>query len=557
MLTFKKVYLHSQAEQRGLVLEFSRGATVVHAPNGFGKSALLKSLYEAFGAEPHSIDDTWRRAAIASRIDFEIGGVDYSIIKFGGSFGIFDSKGELLLLSKSASSLGAWLSSNLNFKLRMTNQKQETVTPPPSYAFAPFYVDQDKSWATPWVPFQRMYLPRSAQVLADYHSGIRPNAYYEAQAERDQLVLKSKEVSNRREGLAVAIDHVMSIESSAVINFNVADFLAETDRLVDESRLLQQAQTQFRSELADLADEYAQWTAHNEIARRALDEFNTVFEQATGHPVDVECPTCGHHYTNSIASRFEIAADAETLIAALQHGLQERDKIGLKLDAARSQVLRLEMSAARVRETLSTRRGDISLEQIVTAQGRNLAAQKLRQEVDAADREVGELAAAIDDLSKVMRKVIDRRRSGEIKHFFAERITQFSTQLDVRVGEKVSIARATHARGSEGPRGLAAYYYAFLHTARKYGSSAFCPIVVDSPNQQGQDATHLPAIVRFLVKERPDDSQLILAVEDAIGLEGLDAKIVRVGEGKNRLLAASQYQAAGDALNPGIAKMLQ
>ena len=41
-------------------------------------------------------------------------------------------------------------------------------------------------------------------------------------------------------------------------------------------------------------------------------------------------------------------------------------------------------------------------------------------------------------------------------------------------------------RGSEGPRGLIAYYYAFLHTARRYSSSSFCPIVIDRPISKGK-----------------------------------------------------------------------
>jgi hypothetical protein len=79
---------------------------------------------------------------------------------------------------------------------------------------------------------------------------------------------------------------------------------------------------------------------------------------------------------------------------------------------------------------------------------------------------------------------------------------------------------------------LAAYYYAFLHTAHKFGSSAFCPIVIDAPNQQGQDANHLPAIIAFLVKSRPPNAQLILAVEEAAGVDGTDVQVVAVDKQK-------------------------
>ena len=40
--------------------------------NGFGKSAVLKSLYNALGAEPHRIDAFWRRAQVETLLDFSV-----------------------------------------------------------------------------------------------------------------------------------------------------------------------------------------------------------------------------------------------------------------------------------------------------------------------------------------------------------------------------------------------------------------------------------------------------------------------------------------------------
>jgi hypothetical protein len=71
----------------------------------------------------------------------------------------------------------------------MSGHDEDVVIPPPAYIFAPFYIDQDQSWTKPWDSFTRMYLPDS---LADYHSGLRPNAYYEAKA-RQALLRKAIE----------------------------------------------------------------------------------------------------------------------------------------------------------------------------------------------------------------------------------------------------------------------------------------------------------------------------------------------------------------------------
>jgi ABC-type cobalamin/Fe3+-siderophores transport system ATPase subunit len=53
----------------------------VCAPNGFGKSALLKSLYDTLGAEPHRIDQSWKDARVISMVDFEMDGRPQTILK--------------------------------------------------------------------------------------------------------------------------------------------------------------------------------------------------------------------------------------------------------------------------------------------------------------------------------------------------------------------------------------------------------------------------------------------------------------------------------------------
>ena len=64
-MKFSTLSLLSQKERRGLQIDFSAPATVLVAGNGFGKSAILKSLYEVLGAKPHKILTTQPRPVSA------------------------------------------------------------------------------------------------------------------------------------------------------------------------------------------------------------------------------------------------------------------------------------------------------------------------------------------------------------------------------------------------------------------------------------------------------------------------------------------------------------
>lgn len=209
MLRFLNLCLLSQNERRGLKIPFAEKTTVIRAGNGFGKSAIVKSLYEVFGAKPHKIDEAWRGAQVITVLEFTIDDQPYAIMKVAGSYTIFDAdKHPLLHTSHVTKELGPYLANLLDFSLVMTDRKDEKVIPPPAYIFAPFYIDQDKGWSEPWSSFDKMYLPNSKRTLAEFHSGLKPNAYYEAQAERERLRVELRDVEAEQKALEIGRAHV-------------------------------------------------------------------------------------------------------------------------------------------------------------------------------------------------------------------------------------------------------------------------------------------------------------------------------------------------------------
>ena len=438
----------------------------------------------------------------------------------------------------------------------MTDKRDEVVVPPPSYAFAPYYVDQDNSWNSAWSPFTGMYLTDSARVLADYHSGLKANEYYVALAEREKTKRELSEVQARRRGLVDAVSHLAEATPNVGLHLTLDDFADQTARLVAESQRLHEREVEHREKLAELADVRSLWSAQLAVAKAALAELDEVFTSATQQPIDVECPSCGEHYSNDIAARFKIAADGDTLTAVAQKAQEEIRKTSTEIEKVQSNVAAVAEAITRVQAVLSVRRRDISLGDVVAAEGRNSATRILRRRIEEAETRIGQLTARIDEMIAEMNRTLNRNRTRSIKNYFANHLSRAAQRLDVGLDSSGSIASPPRARGSEGPRGLAAYYYAFLHTAREYGSATFCPIVVDAPNQQGQDREHLPAMIQFLVKDRPKDSQLILAVEEAVGVSDKDAAILRVGQGRNRLLSEEAYDDVAAHLMPFLTRMV-
>ncbi|MFM9848577.1 MAG: hypothetical protein ACKVP3_15615 [Hyphomicrobiaceae bacterium] len=551
-MKFLKLSLLSQKERRAYQLDLSAPRTVLVAGNGLGKSAILKSLYETFGARPHKVDKSWTDARVTSLVEFELNGLRYAAMKHGDAFSIFDAAlGEIVNTSHITAQLGPAIGRLLDFKLVLADKREHVRTPPPSYAFAPFYVDQDRSWQKPWDSFKDLAMfPASAKSLSEYHSGLRPNAYYEAKAERDLLSAEMTKTDAERKAVDQALLKIRESMPATPIDFDMDAFRGDTDRLVSQSQALHNEQARYRTDLASVNEEYQLWADHVAVVQSALSEIDEAFATALEHPADVECPMCGEHYQNHIADQFDLVADKDDLVAALQAGRQNLKELEEKRSEQRRKIEGVSAALVRVQQTLTIHREDISLRDIVVAEGRNEAQRVLKERLSVLDAEYGEKQRRMADAEQRMKAADSRQRKLAITQYFASALGTFNEELDVRIpeGTNPSIQGVHTGRGSAGPRGLAAYYYAFLHTSAKYSTSAFCPIVVDAPNQQGQDRGHLQQIMQFLLTRMPTEAQVIVGTEAVGDLSG--AAVVDISHQKERVLRAEAYDQTLEYVRP-------
>lgn len=334
------------------------------------------------------------------------------------------------------------------------------------------------------------------------------------------------------------------------ISTNLEAFEDETERLVSQAEILHRQQSKYRTELASLSEERALWQDYLNVVQASLGELDSLFKESLSADADVECPMCGQHYDNHIADRFEIASDKSELIQALHDAKGKLSGLDGKIIAHRGTISDVQSQIDSVQEILSTHKKEITLRDVVVAEGRNQAQQVFLERIAALDKEIGALQRLIADQEQKMKEADSKKRQNEIKHFFGQTLSQYAQLLDVRMPDRARnpLTGLQIGRGSEGPRARAAYYYAFLQTSRHYGSSAFCPIVVDAPNQQGQDKGHLEQILRFLVEEAPQDSQVIIGTEAVP--ENISADIVEVSNDKNKVLKDDQFEEVSEYVAP-------
>jgi hypothetical protein len=271
----------------------------------------------------------------------------------------------------------------------------------------------------------------------------------------------------------------------------------------------------------------------------AADAKYATFDLTSDH---VDCPTCGASYENSFAERFAIAQDEDRCRELLIQLRAEVSEVEGKLETLSSSLNEVREEAARVHSVLAERKGDIQLQDVIAAEGKKGVQQVFASSIANYMKDIRADEEKIDGLQESLKEFDNKERRKAIEGYYLDQMRAFLHMLDVRNMRESSYAHLTSQvseTGSDLPRALLAYYYSILHTMRSYSTSTFCPVVLDSPNQQGQDVDSLRTMLKFIFSKQPPDSQIILGLEDQRGVS-FDGSLITLTD-KFSLLAEAEY----------------
>lgn len=547
---FKEMLLASFREKRARRIPFHRKATVIRGGNETGKSSLIKSIFVTFGAEPSKIHKNWTEADVRSLVRFEVDGKAYSMLRHGKMFAAFDEHDRILgRFGKVTSELAPFLATLFGFGLRLPSRQGVLAPLPPAYFFLPYYMDQDGSWSAQWTGFSNLQqFANWRKALVEYHAGIRGNHYYEAQAAKLASEASLEKAERKRDGLKGVYDDLGGRFAQAHFNVDFDAYRSEVDKLLSECEKLREREERFKQNLSDLRKARDRIKTQLDITKHAREEARRDYAYATSADLDDEilCPTCGAGYANSFADRFAIAVDEDQCADLALRLTQELLDCDAQIESELAGAKEISGNILEIERLLARREGEVALSDLIRQEGRRELATVMARDLGALDAEANRLRGLISTESKRMRSLDSAERRKEVTAVYTEYMRSYLHQLDALSVKDRAIQRMDaqlSATGSELPRALLAYKVAFLQVARRFGSAAFGPLVVDSPNQQDQDDGHHKRILKFLQTERPEGSQMVLGLVDPVGIDFGGSEIVL--DRKNRLLREEEFDSVG------------
>jgi hypothetical protein len=510
----EKVFLLSQKERKAKEIEFHPKKNLIVGVNHTGKSTLIKSIFKTLGATPVGKLKNWDETAITA-VQFNAQGKTYTAVLNMGHRGLFDEDNELLAVTGNHADWSKIFAEITGFNLLVVDKDRKTVTADPACFFLPFYIDQDGSWQSKWDTFpssKRFSSPLSA--ILEYFIGIKPFEWYQYDSMKRQAQQVLNELNQEKSFLDRAKSRLEKNLPMSGPKIHSDNFEIEIKKLSREVSELNSRQETLRMSLVREKELIESINMQIALSNDAL----AVYKKDSSYlQLDREkliCPVCEAEHDENFLDILNYAEDARVLQSLALELRKDLLEVTSKYQHTQSELQSLNAHYKNISELLEVKRGDMKFEEVVNCMSAEHAFNAFLKEADALEEQISSKLTDINDFNEKLTALTDKKRSKEILDYYRTSYASALIGLNIQSVEpsKQKLTSRPSLSGSGGPRQILAYYSALWCAAIKHGDFLI-PLVIDSPNQQGQDHINLPKVLEFVSKKLPERTQIIIGSE--------------------------------------------
>ncbi|TQR33953.1 hypothetical protein [Brevibacillus brevis] len=558
-LVLKEILLMSKIEKKAKRVSFHQKLTIIKGINHTGKSSLIKSIYNTFGARPDKMHKRWESANVTSVVKFTVDDREYSILRQQDFFAIYDGKNQFIQsFQKITDELGPFLAELLNYKIKLTDRSHRLISPPPAYFLLPFYLDQD-SWERALTSFSNLsQLSNWKKDMLEFYTGIKPNEYYLA---KGNIKLIKEEIKKIISELAISQKVLTKLNdqiNTHIIGVDISQFKEEIEEMLANYQVLKDKGDVLKNKIVEANNEKSHVQKQINILTHAISELQKDYNYALTIPEEeIDCPTCGATYHNTFTERFAIAKDENRCQDLLDELRLQQLKVNETIEIEYQKFQSNNAELNKVTEILELKQEQVKLKDVIQNEGKKELRAIMQNEINELKTDIATKEVEIKDLEDQLKELSDKKRKDKIEQKYRDYMRKYLDALDVQTVQAEQykkINKLIEETGSGSPRANLAYYFSLLQVMNEYSTSTFCPIIIDSPNQQDQDSTHLEQIYDFIVENQPKDSQLIVGLVD-FGDRQFDGSIVELTD-PYHLLQSSEYESVADEIRELLGKAL-
>ena len=567
-LKFRRLVLVSDTIKSANQFTFQKRFNLITGKNNsIGKSSLLKNLFWAIGCEP-DFDQNWKSLDCKALLEFSIAGRFYTVVRSNDVI-VLGEKGESYnKYFKISGKYSELISSIVGFKAKLPSRadKPDLETPPPAYYFLPFYIDQLKSWTSPWDSFINLgHYASWKPTIVKYHTGYLTPQHFEIEDQIFELKHQKLEADEEVKRINTALDIVEKYVPKSNLAITKDEFDLITAEVEQELGDLAKKQEELFNSVTKNQSLRYHLSNQLKIAKRAVLEIEKDYrfsvENIEGD--EIECPLCATIHDNSIVSRASILAGKQQAEAQVNIIIDQ-------LKIVESEIVQQKNNLKDVREGISIindkyrRRSDGGGEQLnLNILIDSFASRSVQRNVEGTKVQKESLSKRISDkqkdLKKEQRNLLSKKHREELSELFLSLLNEFIAKLDAK---GINLNKVKHPSdynklfgsggASEATRAVLAYQIAVFQQIYSVSNEIPAPLVIDTPNQQEQASKNYDLIIKLIMNDTPKSSQIILCGMDNSHLNPYkcEANVIQLNDEK--LLRKENYK----ALNKEVSTIL-
>ena len=545
-LILKKLIVISQTESRSLGIPFAKGLNIVLGGNKTGKSSIIKSIFTTLGCECKKIEKDWKKLISEYILFFQYGEKEYSIVRQGKRFQIFEiceNDYECIIETEHFHEYSNCLMDILQVKMPCIdkNGSQFNVTPPLLFRFQ--YIDQDDGWGNIADSFSNVaYIKDWKSNTNKYVCGYLDDKYYDLQAEKSENLLKR---DDKRRELNYNQSFVSQITSTLTQIENldsVEDVTLEIEELISKVEELRKTQFTYNAKMAVLENDIYVNLHKLHMVENNLNETQKDIEFAMEQDDEIVCPICGTNFSNGLDEQLNITSDyanCENLASELKKCISSTT---MELQEYKDKCADISSKIQDIEGKIKKSQQLLSYSSFYKNKGQLEIYETCKGQLDVLEKELHDYISKISLIEDEIAKQKSNGRAKEIRQSIEGYCRTFADAINlpktfIKLRDFVQIIDRT---GSESSRLVYMYQSALYLYNLNRAYSPFNFYVIDTPNQQGQDAENLEKIFKSLELFLSNEGQVIVASERETGIESRANNVVELTE-KRRCLSDNNY----------------